>query len=139
MYVELCFPFILVGIGISVLCWLLTGDLKREDSNKTWIARTGAIIAMVVACIGITGAILYGVADTKIETELTVPVNTIDGVQYIQYNHPDQTTPVVLNVNQFYARTFSDDDVFKVQICKDGPYNGMYRRPNDIIWLPDNK
>ncbi len=137
MYFELCLPVMLFGCLGSVAAWLITDELKGNGSNNTWIARTLAIVATVVMLIGIGGSILYGIADSKIEKELFVPVSTVDCVQYIQYDHPDQNIPIVINVNELFARTFSKDDKVKIIIYKDGPYNGMYCRPGEKISLLD--
>ncbi len=121
-----------VGALVSFFGWMIRYDCTGVGKVVATIISTLATIVLVVSLAWMG---LYGIASEQVEYELFLPVSTVDGAQYVQWNDPDTGIPRSINVNHKFSRSFTKDDVVKVTIFVTGPYNGVYQRPVPRIEL----
>ena len=131
MDLEICFLALVLGCIVYAMFALVLFNLEGLGS----LIASAVSVCMVM--FGVVGMTLYGLAPEKIESQYIQGVAIIEGVQYIQYTDPDSHTPVILNVNEFFKRSFTLDDMIQVTIYSKGPYNGIYHRPKPKMEVLD--
>jgi len=130
-----CVLMLLFGLFACLIALMIYTEAYYKITSV--VSGIFSILFGVVAVVGLSGMCLWGCAENKVEAVHLIPVSEIDGVQYIQYQHPDYNAPTIINVNERFKRSFiAGDDVIEVTIYSKGPYNGIYERPRTKIALP---
>jgi hypothetical protein len=126
--------------GILVLAIFITAifvEIFIDKLNQPIIP----VVALWIEALGIVvclaGIGLYVMAEKQVEYKLFIPISTIDGAQYVQYDDPDSGCPVLINVNEMFSRKFLPGELIEVTVFSEGPYNGVYKRPNEHVRIAD--
>jgi hypothetical protein len=125
---------VISALVIFVICGIL-GTIYNSMWEKIWkhILSYNIVFTMFIA-VWLCSA---GLREWRDEEIKPIPVNMVNGVQFVIYKAGENQEPVIVNVNKYFNQTFKCGDIILLVKHQNGPYCGIYYNDHYVLRLPE--